>query len=99
MAAVEAGAHAWASRDGVIRPLSQWTKDSEAVCAAALNCRWHAGIGGGATRVHPGARAALKLMNVSSSKEFAQIMAQCRTGTEIRQHCELCPRKVFKKDI
>jgi hydroxymethylglutaryl-CoA reductase len=73
--AVEAGAHAWASRDGVIRPLSHWTKDSEGCLCGSIELPLAAGIVGGATRVHPGARAALKLMNVSSSKELAQIMA------------------------
>jgi len=33
------------------------------------------GIIGGATRVHPAARAALKLMGVSSAAELAQIIA------------------------
>ena len=73
--AVEAGAHTWASRDGVIRPLSHWTKDSEGCLCGSIELPLAAGIVGGATRVHPGARAALKLMNVSSSKELAQIMA------------------------
>ena len=73
--AIEAGAHAWASRDGVIRPLSHWTKDSEGCLCGSIELPLAAGIVGGATRVHPGARAALKLMKVSSSKELAQILA------------------------
>ena len=72
--AIEAGAHSWASRDGTIRPLSHWTKDSEGCLCGSIELPLAAGTVGGATRVHPGARAALKLMQVSSSKELAQIM-------------------------
>ncbi|MHC1773729.1 MAG: hydroxymethylglutaryl-CoA reductase, degradative [Flexilinea sp.] len=73
--AIEAGAHAWAARSGKISPLSHWTKDIDGTLCGEIELPLAVGTIGGATRVHPGARAALKLMKVTSSKELAQIMA------------------------
>ncbi len=73
--AVEAGAHAWAARSGTVRPLSHWTQDSDGMLCGEIELPLAVGTVGGATRVHPGAQAALKLMQVASSKELAQIMA------------------------
>ena len=73
--AIEAGAHAWAARSGKISPLSHWTKDIDGTLCGEIELPLAVGTIGGATHVHPGARAALKLMKVTSSKELAQIMA------------------------
>ena len=58
--AVEAGAHAFAARDGALRPLAVWRErdgglDGELVMPLAV------GTVGGALHVHPGARLALEL--------------------------------------
>ncbi len=73
--AVEAGAHAWAARSGVVRPLSHWTRDAEGYLCGEIELPLAVGTVGGATRVHPGAQAALKLMQVTSSKQLVQNLA------------------------
>jgi hydroxymethylglutaryl-CoA reductase len=72
--AVEAGAHAYAARSGTYKSLSTWSKDSEGNLVGSLEIPMAVGIIGGATRVHPGAQAALKLMNVKTSGDLAEII-------------------------
>lgn len=73
---VEAGAHAWAAHDGQIRPLSHWKLDREAgVLKGWIELPLAVGAAGGTTRVHPGAAAALRLLNVQSAQELAGVIA------------------------
>jgi hydroxymethylglutaryl-CoA reductase len=71
--AIEAGAHAYAARGGRYTSLSQWSKDAHGNLVGELELPLAVGIVGGATRVHPGAQAALKLLNVHSAGELAEI--------------------------
>jgi hydroxymethylglutaryl-CoA reductase len=73
--AVEAGAHAYAARSGRYTSLSTWGQDAAGNLVGTLEMPMATGIVGGATRVHPGARAALKLMGVTTAGELAQIIA------------------------
>jgi hydroxymethylglutaryl-CoA reductase len=73
--AVEAGAHAYAARNGSYTSLSTWTKDAEGNLTGSLEMPLAVGIIGGATRVHPGAQVALKLMKVKTAGELAEIIA------------------------
>ncbi len=72
--AVEAGAHAYAARSGRYTALSGWRLDGDAL-AGTLELPIAAGTVGGATRVHPAARAALKLLGVKSARELAGVLA------------------------
>lgn len=72
--AVEAGAHAYAARSGTYTSLSTWGKDDEGNLVGILEMPMAVGTIGGATRVHPTAKAALKLMGVTSASELAQII-------------------------
>ncbi len=72
--AVEAGAHAYAARGGRYTSLSTWGKDKQGNLIGSLEMPMAVGIIGGATRSHPAAKAALKLMNLSSAAELAQII-------------------------
>ncbi|GAP08505.1 3-hydroxy-3-methylglutaryl-coenzyme A reductase [Anaerolinea thermolimosa] len=72
--AIEAGAHAYAARSGVYRPLSTWGKDREGNLVGTLEMPMAVGIVGGATRVHPAARVALKLLGVHSAAELAEVI-------------------------
>ncbi|RPI33363.1 MAG: hydroxymethylglutaryl-CoA reductase, degradative [Chloroflexota bacterium] len=72
--AVEAGAHAYAARSGRYTSLSTWGSDPEGNLVGTLELPLAVGIVGGATKVHPTARAALKLMGVSTAAELAEIM-------------------------
>lgn len=73
--AVEAGAHAYAARNGHYRPLSKWWQDEAGDLRGRLELPLAVGIVGGATRVHPGARVALKVLGVSTARELAEVMA------------------------
>jgi hydroxymethylglutaryl-CoA reductase len=72
--AVEAGAHAYAAREGRYTSLSTWGKSMTGDLVGTLELPLAVGIVGGATRVHPTARAALKLMGVTSASELAEII-------------------------
>lgn len=72
--AIEAGAHAYAARSGVYASLSSWGKDPQGNLTGSLEMPMAVGTVGGATRVHPGAQAALKLMKVSTAAELAEII-------------------------
>lgn len=72
--AVEAGAHAYAARSGRYTSLTTWRKDEEGNLTGFLEMPMAVGIVGGATRVHPGAQAALKLMGVKTASELAGII-------------------------
>ena len=70
--AVEAGAHAYAARSGRYSSLSNWGKDAKGNLVGSLELPMAVGIVGGATKVHPGAQAALKLMGVTTAAELAE---------------------------
>jgi hydroxymethylglutaryl-CoA reductase len=72
--AVEAGAHAYAARSGRYTSLSRWSRAEEGSLEGLLEMPMAVGIVGGATRVHPGARAALQLMGVTTARELAEVI-------------------------
>jgi hydroxymethylglutaryl-CoA reductase len=72
--AIEAGAHAYAARSGRYTSLSTWGRDADGNLVGALEMPMAVGIIGGATRVHPAAQAALKLMGVKTAGELAEII-------------------------
>jgi len=72
--AVEAGAHAYAARSGRYTSLSRWSVASDGALEGFLEMPLAVGIVGGATRVHPGARASLALLGVRTARELAEII-------------------------
>jgi len=72
--AVEAGAHAYAARTGRYTSLSTWSAGEKGELVGELEMPMAVGIVGGATRMHPAASAALKLMGVQSAAELAEII-------------------------
>ncbi len=72
--AIEAGAHAYAARSGHYTSLSTWGKDANGDLVGTLEMPMAVGIVGGATKVHPAAQAALKLMGVQTASELAEII-------------------------
>jgi hydroxymethylglutaryl-CoA reductase len=72
--AVEAGAHAYAARSGRYTSLSVWSADEAGNLVGSLEMPMAVGIVGGATKVHPTAQAALKLMGVKTAADLAQII-------------------------
>jgi len=72
--AIEAGAHAFAARSGRYTSLSTWTVDAGGNLVGTLELPMAVGIVGGATRVHPAAKAALKLLAVKTARELAEVI-------------------------
>ena len=72
--AIEAGAHAYAAREGRYTSLSKWGKDEDGNLTGELELPMAVGIVGGATKVHPTAKAALKLMGVRTAAELAGVI-------------------------
>ncbi|MGE5139874.1 MAG: hydroxymethylglutaryl-CoA reductase, degradative [Rudaea sp.] len=73
--AIEAGAHAYAARDGGYRPLTQWELASNGDLIGSIELPMAVGIVGGLTRIHRVTQIALKIMDVQSGPELAGIMA------------------------
>jgi len=73
--AVEAGAHAWAARGGLYTSLTRWDVDDEKNLVGSIEIPLAVGLVGGATKTHPSAQAAIKLMRVTSATELAQVIA------------------------
>ncbi len=73
--AVEAGAHAYASISGHYSPLTRYSRDGNGDLAGEIELPTAVGVVGGATRVHPAARACIKLMGVSSARELGEVLA------------------------
>ena len=71
--AVEAGAHAYACRDGRYTSLTHWEKDASGALVGTLEMPMPVGLVGGATKTHPLARLALKIMDVRSAQELGEI--------------------------
>jgi len=72
--AVEAGAHAYAARSGRYTSLSHWEKDARGDLVGTLEMPLAVGLVGGATRVHPTAKAAIKILGVKTARELAQVI-------------------------
>jgi hydroxymethylglutaryl-CoA reductase len=73
--AAEAGAHAYAARSGRYSPLSRWWHAQDGALRGELEVPLAVGVIGGATRVHPTAKASLELMGVSTARELAEVAA------------------------
>ena len=72
---VEAGAHAFAARSGVYRPLAIWRAGADGLLHGQIELPMAIGTVGGTLRVHPGARLGLQILGVSSAQELGMVMA------------------------
>jgi hydroxymethylglutaryl-CoA reductase len=72
--AIEAGAHAYASRNGRYTSMTQWWKTPNGDLEGSLTLPMAVGIVGGATKSHPTARVALKMLKISKATELGEIM-------------------------
>ncbi|MES2102061.1 MAG: hydroxymethylglutaryl-CoA reductase, degradative [Pseudomonadota bacterium] len=71
--AVEAGAHAYAARGGRYTSLTRWEKDTSGALVGTIEMPMPVGLVGGATKTHPLARLALKILDVKSAQELGEI--------------------------
>jgi hydroxymethylglutaryl-CoA reductase len=73
--AIEAGAHAFAARNGRYEPLCTWRAGEDGSLVGSMEIPLAFGVVGGTLRVHPAARIALKLLGVRSAQELAMVAA------------------------
>jgi hydroxymethylglutaryl-CoA reductase len=73
--AVEAGAHAYAARNGRYEPLCRWRVAEDGTLAGELEMPLALGVVGGTARVHSGAQLALAIAGAASASELAMIAA------------------------
>ncbi len=73
--AVEAGAHAFAARNGRYEPLATWRAGDDGSLVGEIELPLALGIVGGTLRVHPAARVALQIAGVRDAQDLACIAA------------------------
>jgi hydroxymethylglutaryl-CoA reductase len=73
--AIEAGAHAYAARDGTYRSLTSWRRTKEGDLAGEIELPLAVGVVGGVVNAHPTAKFALQILGVKSAKKLAMVMA------------------------
>jgi hydroxymethylglutaryl-CoA reductase len=73
--AVEAGAHAYACRSGRYTSMTHWEKDNSGALVGTIELPMPVGLVGGATKTHPLAQLALKILDVTSAQELGEICA------------------------
>ncbi|NOY26107.1 MAG: hydroxymethylglutaryl-CoA reductase, degradative [Oligoflexia bacterium] len=73
--AIEAGAHAWACRDGQYRSLSRWTVDDQGTLHGSIELPMQIGVVGGTICTHPTVAAAHALLGSPDARTLSGIMA------------------------
>lgn len=73
--AVEAGAHAYAARGGRYTSLTRYEINKDGDLSGSIELPLAVGLIGGATKIHPTARACLKILGVTTAERLARIIA------------------------
>ncbi len=73
--AVEAGAHAYAARNGHYSSLTHWEINKTGDLVGSIEIPMAVGLVGGATKLHPMAKANLQILGVKSASQLARIIA------------------------
>jgi hydroxymethylglutaryl-CoA reductase len=73
--AIEAGAHAYAALKGQYTVLSTWEKTENGDLKGMIELPMAVGLIGGAVRTHPIAKIAIKILDVKTANEFAEVLA------------------------
>ncbi len=73
--AIEAAAHAYASRTGRYRSLTGWSKDKDGNLVGKIELPMSVGVVGGIINVHPMAKVCTKILGVQSAAELACVIA------------------------
>ena len=73
--AVEAGAHAFAARGTRYTSLSRWSKAADGTLVGTIELPLRVGIVGGPLQTNPSVAVNLRIMQVESSRELAEVMA------------------------
>lgn len=73
--AIEAGAHAYAAKNGQYTTLSTWEKNENGDLVGSIELPMAVGLIGGAVKTHPIARICLKILGVKTANELAEVLA------------------------
>jgi hydroxymethylglutaryl-CoA reductase len=73
--AIEAGAHAYAVKNGHYTSLSTWEKNENGDLVGSIELPMAVGLVGGAVKTHPIAKIAVKILGVKTANEFGEVLA------------------------
>ncbi len=73
--AIEAAAHAYASRKGRYGSITEWSKDKEGNLVGKIELPLSVGTVGGIITAHPTAKVCAKILGVESARELACVIA------------------------
>ena len=73
--AIEAGAHAYASRDGRYTSLTKYYKNKDGDLVGEIEIPMAIGIVGGAGNIHPKAKLCKKILGIKTAQELSEIVA------------------------
>lgn len=73
--AIEAGAHAYASITGKYTSLTRWEKNEDGDLVGMIEMPMAVGLVGGATKTHPTAQIAVRMLGIKTAAELGQIIA------------------------
>lgn len=73
--AVEAGVHSYAAYRGNYGPVTDYRLDDNGDMVGSIEIPVPVGLIGGATKVHPSARAAIKLLSIGSASQLGEVLA------------------------
>ena len=73
--AIEAGAHSYAARNGRYTALTDWHVNENGDLYGEITLPMAIGTVGGATKVHPSAKVAMKILDVGSAQELGMVLA------------------------
>jgi hydroxymethylglutaryl-CoA reductase len=72
--AIEAGAHAYAARDGQYTALTRYHKNNNGDLVGEIELPMAVGVVGGAANIHPKAKLCRKILGISSARELAEVV-------------------------
>jgi hydroxymethylglutaryl-CoA reductase len=81
--AEEAACHSYAARSGKYQPLTVWEKDENGDLIGTIEIPALVGVIGGAVKSHPLAQLSLKIMNIKSVKELAEVIGAVGLGQNL----------------
>jgi len=73
--AIEAGAHAYAARDGQYTSLTRYHKNNNGDLVGEIELPMAVGVVGGAANMHPKAKLCRKILGIKTAQELAEIVA------------------------
>jgi hydroxymethylglutaryl-CoA reductase len=73
--AIEAGAHAYAARNGHYTSLTTYHKDKQGHLIGEIELPMAVGVVGGAANMHPKAKLCRKILGVTTAQELAEVVA------------------------